>query len=74
MKRTPLQLLLVLSVPAIPHEAALPEAREVGRNAGLGDPRDADELGHAELTLAEQGAEAQTALVAEEVQRTDVVR
>ena len=56
----------------VAHEARVAQAAEVRRHPRLRDARDAHEIGHAQLALAQQRAQPQAALVAEQVQRVDV--
>jgi hypothetical protein len=63
----------VLPVAAIPDEAPFAEPGEVGGDPRLRDPRHADQVRHAELPHPQERAQANPALVAEEVQRADVV-
>src|SRR5580704_16628046 len=63
----------VLSLPAIADEPALAEPSQVRGHSRLRDPRHMDEVGHAELALAEKRAETDAALIAEEIQRSDIV-
>ncbi len=63
----------VLPVAAVAHEAGLAQARQVRRHARLRDAGHAHEVGDAELPLAQERAEPDATLVAEEVQRIDVL-
>ena len=56
------------SIAAVAHEARIAQPPEVSRHPRLRDPRHAHEVSHPELALAEQRAQADAALVAEEVQ------
>ena len=59
-------------MPPIAHEARLAQPAEVGRDPRLRDAGHAHQIGHAELALAQERAEPQAALVAEQSQRIDV--
>ena len=57
----------------VSNEPRLAKAPEMGGHAGLGNARYANQVGHAELARAEQGAQAEAILVTQEVQRVGVV-
>ena len=61
-----------LPVSAVADEAPLAQARQMGGDARLRDPRDPDQIRHAQLSLAQERAQADAALVTEEVEGADV--
>lgn len=63
----------MLPVAAVPDEAALAQARQVRRHARLGDAGHADEVRDGELPVTQERAEPDATLVAQEVQRADVL-
>jgi hypothetical protein len=63
----------VLPVAAIPYEPALAKPCQVRGHARLRDARHADEVRDAEFAVAQQRAEPDATLVAQEIQRADVL-
>ena len=64
----------LLALPAIAHETCLAQSTQVRRDPRLRNPRDAHQVGHAQLVLAQQRAQPNPALVTEQVEGFDEVR